>query len=54
MKGLPLTTKKNKADHGYGMKSIRYTAEKYNGTITVQTKNQIFMLQILIPVPNSA
>ena len=53
-KGLPLTTKKNKADHGYGMKSIRYTAEKYNGTITVQTKNQIFMLQILIPVPNSA
>ena len=27
-KGLPLTTKKNKADHGYGMKSIRYTAEK--------------------------
>lgn len=53
-KGLPLTTKKNKADHGYGMKSIRYTAEKYNGTITVQTKKQIFMLQILIPVPNSA
>ena len=50
-KGLPLTTKKNKADHGYGMKSIRYTAEKYNGTITVQAKNQIFMLQILIPVP---
>lgn len=51
-KGLPLTTNKNKADHGYGMKSIRYTAEKYNGTITVQTKNQIFMLQILIPVPD--
>lgn len=47
--GLPLTTKKNKVDHGYGMKSIRYTAEKYNGTITTQTADQIFTLQILIP-----
>ena len=48
--GLPVTTRKNKRDHGYGMKSIQYTAEKYNGTITVQAKNHIFMLQILIPV----
>ncbi|MDD3796989.1 MAG: ATP-binding protein [Lachnospiraceae bacterium] len=47
--GLPLTTKKDKRNHGFGMKSIRYTAEKYNGTITVQAKNNIFMLQILIP-----
>lgn len=48
--GLPITTKKNKRDHGYGMKSIRYTAEKYNGTITVKTEDHIFMLQVLIPV----
>lgn len=48
--GLPLTTKKNKRDHGYGMKSIQHTAEKYDGTITVSTENTIFMLQILIPV----
>lgn len=47
--GLPVTTKKNKRDHGFGMKSIRYTAEKYNGTITVQARENIFMLQILIP-----
>ena len=49
-KGLPLTTKKNQSEHGYGMKSIRYTAEKYDGIVTVQAKNNIFMLQILIPV----
>lgn len=49
-KGLPLTTKKDQRDHGYGMKSIQYTAEKYNGTITVNAENAIFMLQILIPV----
>lgn len=48
--GLPVTTKRNKRDHGYGMKSIRYTAEKYNGTITVNADGQIFTLQILIPV----
>lgn len=48
--GLPVTTKKNKRDHGYGMKNIRYTAEKYNGTITVNAGDQIFTLQILIPV----
>lgn len=48
--GIPITTKKNKRDHGFGMKSIRYTAEKYNGTITVQARDGIFMLQILLPV----
>ena len=50
--GVPVTTKKNKRDHGYGMKSIRYTAEKYNGTITVKADQDIFTLQILIPVNN--
>ena len=48
--GIPRTTKQNKQDHGYGMKSIRYTVEKYNGTVTVSTKNNIFTLQILIPL----
>lgn len=48
--GLPLTTKKNRRNHGFGMKSIRYTAEKYNGTVTVQAKDKIFTLQILIPI----
>lgn len=48
--GLPLTTKRNRQEHGYGMKSIRYIAEKYGGTITVDAKNQVFTLQILIPL----
>ncbi len=49
--GLPVTTKAEKEDHGFGMKSIRYTAEKYNGTITVNAVNGIFVLQILLPLP---
>lgn len=49
--GLPKTTKKNKQIHGYGMKSIQYNVEKYNGIITVNTEEDIFMLQIFIPIP---
>ncbi len=48
---LPVTTKSNKKNHGYGLKSIRYTAEKYNGTITVFADEQIFYLQVFIPIP---
>lgn len=48
--GIPETTQKNKNDHGYGMKSIRYMAEKYNGTMTVNAQDSIFTLQILLPM----
>ncbi len=47
--GLP-TTRQDWHMHGYGMKSIRYTAEKYNGTISVTANAPIFTLQILIPL----
>lgn len=48
--GIPETTRKNKSEHGYGMKSIRYMAEKYNGTMTVNVRDSIFTLQILLPM----
>lgn len=32
------------------MKSIRHIAEKYGGTITVDAKDEIFTLQVLIPL----
>ncbi|MDD3360655.1 MAG: ATP-binding protein [Hespellia sp.] len=50
VEGLPLTTKKDKQIHGYGMKSIQYTAQKYDGIITVNIEKDIFMLQILLPM----
>ena len=49
--GLPLTTQNESQGHGFGMKSIRYTSEKYNGTISVRAEDDIFTLQILIPIP---
>jgi hypothetical protein len=37
--------------HGYGLKSIRYTAEKYGGSMTVNVEDRWFVLRILLPVP---
>lgn len=47
--GLPLTTKGDRENHGFGLKSIRYTAEKYGGTAAVQAEGNYYTLQILIP-----
>ena len=47
---LPATTKKDKDYHGYGLKSIQYVARKYGGTVSVQTKDNWFDLEILFPL----
>lgn len=49
--GLPGTTKKDKNLHGYGLKSIQATAEKYGGSLTVCAENGWFELRVLIPLP---
>lgn len=49
--GLPLTTKQDKNLHGYGVKSIRYVAQKYGGAATVHMERQWFVLQIVLPLP---
>ncbi len=49
-KGLPLTTKKDTRLHGYGLKSICRTAEKYGGSATVSASGGWFELRILIPL----
>ena len=48
--GLPRTTKGNTDYHGYGLKSIRRTAQKYGGTVTVNTRKNWFELKILLPL----
>lgn len=49
--GLPVTTKPDNGYHGFGLKSIRHTAEKYGGFVTVEAKGGIFSLRILFPLP---
>lgn len=50
---LPQTTKTDKKNHGFGLKSIRYSAQKYGGTLTVSTDKNWFELKLLIPVKNA-
>lgn len=49
--GLPVSEKQDKGYHGFGLKSIRYTAEKYGGGIVCQAADNYFVLQILLPIP---
>ena len=47
--GLPKTTKRGEG-HGFGMKSIRYIVDKYKGNLTLSLHNNIFALDILLPL----
>ncbi len=47
----PVTTKKDKKVHGYGIKSMRYTADKYGGALSIQDNDNWFELKVLIPLP---
>lgn len=46
---LPHTSKKNSADHGYGLKSIRYLSKQYGGEMGIYTADGLFTLQIVLP-----
>ena len=48
--GTYKTTKQDKEFHGYGIKSIRYTAEKYGGYVSISTEENWFSLRVLIPL----
>lgn len=47
---FPSTTKKDREYHGFGLKSIRSTAESYGGSMTIHLENNWFHLRILIPL----
>lgn len=46
--GLPVTNK-NPMYHGYGMKSINNTVNKYDGTLKISCDEERFQLQIFFP-----
>ena len=45
--GLPLTTKVDTDYHGFGMRSMRYVAEKYGGVLTTRGEDGVFLLDAL-------
>lgn len=50
--GIPATTKSDRRFHGFGMRSIQSTVEKYSGTMDIDTKEGRFKLMIMIPIPD--
>ena len=48
--GLPVTTKQDKAYHGYGMKSVKYICNKYGGDLSIMAADNVFNINILFPV----
>lgn len=52
--GLPVTSKKDKRFHGYGMKSIEMTTHERGGKVVVHVDEQdkIFEIRIVIPTPH--
>lgn len=47
---IPQTTKSNTHNHGYGIKSIKKSVEKYNGNLSITSENKWFIVSILIPL----
>jgi len=51
--GILLTTKQDPSIHGFGFKSITYAVQKYGGHCTYSMENNIFILTILLPRPET-
>lgn len=49
--GLPVTTKEDTVNHGFGTHSIRMLTEKYGGSLKLSAQDDIFTLSILLPIP---
>lgn len=49
--GLPVTSKEDQDYHGFGIKSIQYAVEKYDGCMGVCPEGRLFLLRISIPIP---
>ncbi len=47
--GRFFTTKKDKINHGYGLRSMEIVVEKYEGAIETKADNGIFKLTIVLP-----
>lgn len=48
--GMPITSKKDKENHGIGLKSIKFIVEKYNGSLQIKKDNGIFSLRLIFPI----
>lgn len=52
-RGFYRTSKSDTENHGYGLKGIAHTVEKYGGTVTASANDTTFSLSVLIPLPEA-
>lgn len=48
---IPVTTKGDEKIHGFGLKSISYILNKYEGVLNISEEDGCFSLKILMPIP---
>lgn len=46
--GFPVSTKKNRYEHGIGFLNMQMTAEKYRGALDYNAENEIFTLTVML------
>lgn len=49
--GLPLTSKGDRFNHGFGTRSMFHIVAGYDGTLSARAQDDIFHLNALIPIP---
>ncbi len=47
--GMPISSKEDKDYHGFGVKSIKLIADKYNGDLQITGEDNIFTIQVSLP-----
>lgn len=47
--GLPLTNKKDKNNHGFGVHAMKHIAEKYGGHVDFSSEGNIFTVTLILP-----
>lgn len=47
---LPVTTNDDKLNHGFGLKSVKRTVEKYNGYMKISAEDGVFKLNMSFPL----
>ena len=48
--GYPVTHKADKSNHGFGVRSMRQTVEKYGGQLTYEVKDDLYVVKALFVV----
>lgn len=52
--GLPKSSKGDDFNHGFGVRSMERTAQRYGGTLVASTRDNLFLLDVVMPLPESA